>query len=118
MATPGQQFADWNSVPSSDGGGILGALGAMALDKSGAADWLNSKLPEGMSMMGGKIAYKAPTPYTGVTAPAANPMQQDPMSSAQPPTNSTAAVPPTSVSWDDPSNGSSKLDMLAKMFMG
>ena len=63
---PGQQFSDWNSIDT-NGGGLLPVLAAYGIDQSGLGDYLNAKMPEGMSYKDGKLNYGKPA--TGVAPP-------------------------------------------------
>ena len=67
---PGQQFSDWSSIDNSQPG-ILGGLAAYGVQKSGLQDFLNTKLPDSMKMVGGKMTYGAvPPPTTSAAMPA------------------------------------------------
>lgn len=57
----GQQFADWNSIDTTQPG-LLGVAAAYGVDKSGLGNYLNSKLPDGMSLNGGKLSYTPVAP--------------------------------------------------------
>jgi hypothetical protein len=99
---PGQEFASWNSIPSSDvGQAVKTGLMAYGMQKTGLTDWLNNlnKPSEQQTVVQGAVPlpasfdkYLAPTqPGQAVVPPSAQPIGAAPVAPVAPTIESAPA---------------------------